>query len=825
MKRSTSIARIGFRFAFLSMAFLLTACDRGGDGVPRVNPDFVEVEDPNRFLQFLNHQVGLAAGEYRIVAGTQTVGDSGDFTITVSRDDGAVQTFTGAWPASGSGGTDALSAANPSFDYSMPYSGGATVSISSATGACLFLLDSGGSVIAGKSGGSECSNPDAIELPKSKINLAANAQAYYRAIDPDDTRDTLAKWKAANGFGTDCGDGTTTSCERHVTFRDTKDLGYGRDMYARRNSDGSFAIYVRNFRVDAVPGKQYSTLNLDAAIANNTDPNRQNSIQWHFGSNAIEFSTYPYGAGEPRDGELAAFATNDINSNTLPDDAPMFAKFFTFKPDDVNDPNTTERRLDVVNLDSRGDKSMPGPCISCHGGKGRPMLANGEYPPPIPGGVPGDTQAQLQVIEVSTVTFSKVPGWTCPDIIAGIDFINQSVLNTYKRIQDQYGGVGGYWKPDFAADLIEGWYGEYDGSLRAGVGDADRGDFTIPTLESDPGYDPDEACDYLRNHFYSYVPAGWQPDPGTGDPPPGADDLFREVVAPNCMVCHSRRGVNLGSNQAFDTRQDIDFSSYDRFISHAEQVERFIFHKGVMPLGLLNFDAFWDNSSPGRAELLASHLPGFDSFNADGSIQKPGAPYAVAAAPRNTNVPAILSAEGSSFASAYEWSIIGSPAGSNPVLTNATSARATFDTDLNGEYQLQLSVSNADGQTDAVTVDIAVSSALPVPASIRFDPDIKNVLQANPLGNVCANCHAPQGSPGTPIEGVPLYYTDTQVEGRDLYLQVLQRVNFKEPVESLLLRKPSGNHHFGGLIGGFDLEGDRTNYDLFLNWILNGAPR
>jgi hypothetical protein len=63
------------------------------------------------------------------------------------------------------------------------------------------------------------------------------------------------------------------------------------------------------------------------------------------------------------------------------------------------------------------------------------------------------------------------------------------------------------------------------------------------------------------------------------------------------------------------------------------------------------------------------------------------------------------------------------------------------------------------------------------------------------------------------------------VEGRDLYLQVLQRVNFKEPVESLLLRKPSGNHHFGGLIGGFDLDGDRTNYDLFLNWILNGAPR
>jgi hypothetical protein len=71
-----------------------------------------------------------------------------------------------------------------------------------------------------------------------------------------------------------------------------------------------------------------------------------------------------------------------------------------------------------------------------------------------------------------------------------------------------------------------------------------------------------------------------------------------------------------------------------------------------------------------------------------------------------------------------------------------------------------------------------------------------------------------------------VYYTDAQVEGRDRYLELLQRINFKEPIESPLLRKPSGNHHFGGQIGGFDLDGgNRYNYDLFLNWILQGAPR
>jgi hypothetical protein len=319
------------------------------------------------------------------------------------------------------------------------------------------------------------------------------------------------------------------------------------------------------------------------------------------------------------------------------------------------------------------------------------------------------------------------------------------------------------------------------------------------------------------------VPAGWQPDPGTGTPPAGADDLFREVIAPNCMVCHSRRGTNLGTNQAFDTRQDIDFSTYERFISHAEQVERFIFRKGVMPLGMLNFDAFWDNSDPGRAELLASHLPDFSSFNDDGEIQKPGTPYAVIAAPRITNVPVTLSAEGSSFADSYQWSIV------NPVtdatLTGDNTARPVFKAPT-GDYTLQLIVSKDGVQSEPVTVDISVDTSLqPAPIDIRFDPHIKNVLQANSLGTACANCHAPPGSPGTPVEGVPLYYTDTQVEGRELYLEVLQRVNFKEPVESLLLRKPSGNHHYGGLIGGFDLEGNRENYDLFLTWILQGAPR
>src|SRR5690606_8508461 len=202
-----------------------------------------------------------------------------------------------------------------------------------------------------------------------------------------------------------------------------------------------------------------------------------------------------------------------------------------------------------------------------------------------------------------------------------------------------------------------------------------------------------------------------------------------------------------------------------------------------MPLGMLNFDAFWDNSEPGRAELLASHLPGFESFNADGSIQKPGRPYAVIAAPRNTNVPVTLSAEGSSFADSYQWSVVGAPEGAE--LSGANTLLPTFHAPA-GDYTVQLIVSRDGQQSEPVTADITVDTALPEPSSLRFVPDIRDLLQKPPTD--CDSCHSPEAFGGVP--GVPVFYVERddlpaeyQNEGRELYLEVLQRINFKEPIE------------------------------------------
>jgi len=69
------------------------------------------------------------------------------------------------------------------------------------------------------------------------------------------------------------------------------------------------------------------------------------------------------------------------------------------------------------------------------------------------------------------------------------------------------------------------------------------------------------------------------------------------------------------------------------------------------------------------------------------------------------------------------------------------------------------------------------------------------------------------------------------------YTELRGRINFTEIVASPLLRKPSGNHHSGGQRNGFDTSlapgqlvggqngAGRGSYDLFLNWMLNGAPQ
>jgi len=584
-----------------------------------------------------------------------------------------------------------------------------------------------------------------------QMDTAAYAQAYYAAIDPANAKDTLAKWKAANGF--DSGSGT----QHVVVFGDKRDLGYGRRMTARQNADGTLAFMVENYLVEAAAGYAYSLLNLDAAVARDT--------RHLIGVNGIEFSPGPGGG-------------------------VSFAKFFNFNA-------ATGARELAVDLDGRGLKAMPGPCISCHGGRGDALMPADASGVPrfnlvqnAASGARGDVQARLHPFEVDAFDFSATPGFTRAEQEAALKAINRMVLCSYPLPSPsslpedacRRAATANEWQGT-AATLLKSFYG---------------GDGLPSATFSD-----------------TYVPPSWQAA--------GQTTLYQQVIAPACRTCHLMRGTGAQS--------DIDFATWEKFRPYADRTKAHIFDRGNMPLAKIVYDAFWRSGGPAT---LANFLQaeGYTVRDASGAVPMPGRPVADPGPSRVTGQGATrLSASGSLYATAYAWTIVSGPAGAS--LSEANTAQPTFTATANGTWTVQLVASNGSAQSAPARIDIVVNGSLsPAPGAIRF-ADIKAAMQE---GSTCTVCHSPTGTGARP----PVYYTNDDRNGDGVagdatddawfHAEVRSRINFTDLAASALLRKPSGHHHNGGQVQGFNAAaapGDpsRAKYDLFLNWILAGAPK
>src|SRR6476619_4205196 len=124
-------------------------------------------------------------------------------------------------------------------------------------------------------------NPQVQPHGSFQTTSPAYAQAYYAAIDPNNAKDTVAKWKAANGF--DTGTGTQVT----AVFGDVRDLGFGRRITARQNVDGTLTFLTENYLVKTGAAYAFSPINLEAAIVR--DPNALVYVA------GIEFSPGPAG--------------------------------------------------------------------------------------------------------------------------------------------------------------------------------------------------------------------------------------------------------------------------------------------------------------------------------------------------------------------------------------------------------------------------------------------------------------------------------------------------------------------------------------------------
>ncbi len=741
-----------------------------------------------------------------------------------------MQTYTGSW--TNSGGQDPASSNNPQYPITIYDAGGIDIKLESSIDTYLYLVSANGVVFAENDDIAPGTNTNSeIRLDDSRIDSDAFGAAYYAAIDPTNAKTTLADWLTMNGYDAALMLPAVLSSRR---FRDTKDLGYGRGVRVWTKPDGSFYAYVENFQVRTVPGLEYTSINLDALI--------ENDRQHHFGSNAIEYSTYPYGPGEPCGYD--SMNPPDPSCKTSNPNPKKFAKFYTFDASQADKTTTDyahEVRLNTVNLDGRGNKAMPNACVYCHGGTVRPLRADGSFRDnTLDGtsgnGLNGDVNAKLQLMEVPSFEYWDKSPYTKAEEEPLIKQVNEAVYCTYPNLPSaaipvacaQYcedpsdtancGGTGvdistifsrttssGEWTGDFAREMAEGWY---DDPSKVGY-------FDSPTFVAD------------------YVPPAWRPNPATGNPPAGSDKLFTDVVEPVCFVCHSRRGTSLGSDTAANGSKDIDFSSYDKFISHASLIKKYIYDYGEMPLSLRGYKTFWGNNN--FPLLLASHLnpslPADDQIktNSAGYIDQPGAPVVDAGPDITATSPVRTFGSNSRFVDTYSWSIVSTPAGGETAtLTDSDKPRALLTAPVDGDYVLRLVAGyKASGKSAQDTVTIKIDSSMsPAPQDINFVDNIKPIFTelAPADSRACVNCHVGTGSAAP---GLPVWWTDTQpASGSTFYREVLSRVDFNDPENSLILTKPTGHHHYGGLrSNGFDTSdpSNRYNYDLILNWILNGA--
>lgn len=585
-----------------------------------------------------------------------------------------------------------------------------------------------------------------LQIESNQLNTLNYAQQYYKAVDPNDERTTLADWKQKNGFD--------QGYDQHVIFRDSKDLGYGRDMYVRKNVDGSLAFFVNNFVVSVGEGDpaNYGPLNLLAAA--------YQDFEYHLGSNAIEFS--PVDEANP--------------------DSDKILKFFTFS---AKDEKGIQTRLTSADLDGRGVKHMPSICLACHGGNLLPLNSDNSF------NHVSLKSAKLNQLEVNSFEFKDYGYYSQSQQEAGIKQINQWVRDTYTEIGQRDLAEQGRWESSFVEVLANGRYG--------GAG-----------FESEE-YQEDS------------IPVGWQQ---TDFRPEGVENLYMQVVEPHCISCHSLRGYSAGNDDLVDPLiingesiklgNAINFSSYEKFISYSELIIDYVYRRGVMPLSLRNAELFWQSpySAP---SLLASFLPDFDVINEEGDLQPPGLPIARLESQRLTAFPVRLNGEASYFAKDYQWRIVSGPENHDAALEAAQQPITQLTGSTEGEYVIELVVSNSRGSS-TTTMRLEVDGSRKLASSLNFVEDIKPLLQNQSYNlRTCQSCH----NPVTGAAGIPVYYDDSNDE---LYADIRARINLKAPIDSLLLLKPTRHQHGGGIRFDLDTVLGAESYNTILQWIQAGAP-
>lgn len=339
-------------------------------------------------------------------------------------------------------------------------------------------------------------------LVREGIDDATSAGNYYTAIDPGPVpaKDTFDKWKQVNGLaadpdannnGNDYDDDGATG-ETSAAYDNAADLGFGRAMHAKKvGSD--LAFYVCNY---PTADEARLNINLIACVA-------------------MEYSAAPL--------------------------ANRFTKFYVF--------GNNGARLPSADLDTRGQKFVPGLCLTCHAGSynnPEPVAASGNIPSHLRyrAGESPDHASQFLPFDLDNFRYSQIVGFRKQDQQGKFKALNLLVRDTNPLAS--------------ITDLINGWYA--GGSA---------------------------------TQITSFVPPGWAA-------PASHADLYSRAVKPACRTCHvAQDGI-------------INWTQYNDFDTYSGFIRTLVCQQRVMPHAKVTFERFWLSQNPNQpASVGAAGLSGW----------------------------------------------------------------------------------------------------------------------------------------------------------------------------------------------------------------------
>ncbi|WP_019529440.1 fibronectin type III domain-containing protein [Dasania marina] len=262
----------------------------------------------------------------------------------------------------------------------------------------------------------------AVELSTTNVrrqlglDTALTANAYYNLLDPSGDLATLDGWLEHAGFIDAQGNKIDDPNIAHALYVNNYDLGFGRDMYLRKASNGNVYSYVVNY------------------------PTIEDGMQQKgdFAVVAMEYSENPDSGG--------------ANAKIV--------KFFAYVPDERTGENI---RVSSLNFDGNGERFIPGACTICHqshpGDRDFTNIADADLNATF---IPWDLDSFLyshannaQLIEPTlnsdNFTDSEIKQYSRESQEKAFRKLNLGALATYKDDPTRH---------EASIALVHGWYGD-----------------------------------------------------------------------------------------------------------------------------------------------------------------------------------------------------------------------------------------------------------------------------------------------------------------------------------------------------------------------------